>query len=131
MQGSLFSSQQELSAKRALMARVDDWLGDVGIGGSKDNAHGGGNRGFDPTELIAFAWERQLEAEGPEEIYRLFVDAQQVRGKRGAAGRVRPSHRRLSYSVRPAAAPPFTGSPSERALRPMCRRRRSAGCTRC
>ena len=70
----------EAKAKAALAACIDEWLADdVGIGG---NAVGGGaHRTFDPTDMIQFAWARQLEAEDPERIYQLFVDAQQVAAK--------------------------------------------------
>ena len=66
----------EMAAKLALVESIDAWLADeVGIGGNK--VGGGAMRGFDPVPLIEFAWERQLEGNTPDEIYTLFVEAQQ------------------------------------------------------
>jgi hypothetical protein len=68
--------EDEANAKLKLVQAVDDWLTEVGIGGNL--AGGGANRGFDPTALVQFGWEHMLEDRPTEDLYRLFVEAQQV-----------------------------------------------------
>ena len=69
----------EASAKLRLGQSVDDWLTEVGIGGNQ--AGGGANRGFDPTALVEFAWEHMLEDLSPDELYRRYVEAQQLQAQ--------------------------------------------------
>eukprot|EP01043_Picozoa_sp_COSAG02_P010920 COSAG02_NODE_395_length_23127_cov_130.205663_4_plen_869_part_00 len=69
----------EARAKLQLVQSVDDWLTEVGIGGNQ--AGGGANRGFDPTALVEFAWEHMLEDLSPDELYRRYVEAQQLQAQ--------------------------------------------------
>lgn len=49
---------------------MDSWLAeDVGIGGREQ-------RGFDPTLLISFAWDKQLENDRVDVMYEKYVEHQ-------------------------------------------------------
>ena len=73
-------NEEEATAKLRLVQAVEDWLTEeVGIGGNQ--AGGGANRGFDPTALVQFAWEHMLEDHSPDDMYRRFVEAQQVQAQ--------------------------------------------------
>jgi hypothetical protein len=66
----------ERAEKERLMGRLERWLvEEVGVGGTAQ-------RWFDPAALIDFAWRRQLERAAPEEVYRLYVEAQTEDAKR-------------------------------------------------
>ena len=66
--------EAELVAKEALVAKIDKWLSGIGVGGSQ-------MRGFDPTEIVQFAWEQMHENVDCDGIYRLFVENQNAEAK--------------------------------------------------
>lgn len=68
------SDADELTKKEALVAKMDSWLADIGIGGNQ-------MRGFDPSEIVKFAWEHCLENVDCDGIYRLFVEHQAAEAK--------------------------------------------------
>jgi len=66
--------EAELVAKEALVANIDKWLSGIGVGGNQ-------MRGFDPTEIVKFAWENMYESVDCDGIYRLFVEHQAAEAK--------------------------------------------------
>jgi hypothetical protein len=66
--------QDELVRKEALVSKIDLWLSEIGIGGNQ-------MRGFDPSEIVKFAWEHCLEDVDCDGIYRLFVEHQSAEAK--------------------------------------------------
>jgi hypothetical protein len=64
----------DLTTKEALVTKIDLWLSDIGIGGNQ-------MRGFDPSEIVKFAWEHCLEDVDCDGIYRLFVEHQSAEAK--------------------------------------------------
>ena len=66
--------EDDLVKKEKLVAKIDMWLSDIGIGGNQ-------MRGFDPSEIVKFAWEHCLEHVDCDGIYRLFVEHQTTEAK--------------------------------------------------
>ena len=64
----------DLVAKEKLVEKIDVWLAQLSIGGNQ-------MRGFDPSQIVQFAWQHCLEDVDCDGIYRLFVENQAAEAK--------------------------------------------------